>query len=71
MCLPEKSQDNGHFAVGQSVLCSPVCLRIIAKYGHLSRISREGGAEFLCTSDYMAEREGFEPSVQVLARTTV
>jgi hypothetical protein len=25
----------------------------------------------LRTADYMAEREGFEPSVQVLARTTV
>jgi hypothetical protein len=28
-------------------------------------------AEFLCGPDCMAEREGFEPSVQVLARTTV
>jgi hypothetical protein len=26
---------------------------------------------FLCITDCMAEREGFEPSVQVLARTTV
>jgi hypothetical protein len=28
-------------------------------------------AEFLCSPDCVAEREGFEPSVQVLARTTV
>jgi hypothetical protein len=29
------------------------------------------GARFLCVPDCVAEREGFEPSVQVLARTTV
>jgi hypothetical protein len=28
-------------------------------------------AEFLCNPDCVAERVGFEPSVQVLARTTV
>jgi hypothetical protein len=28
-------------------------------------------ARFLCNPDWVAEREGFEPSVQVLARTTV
>jgi hypothetical protein len=28
-------------------------------------------AGFLCSPDCVAEREGFEPSVQVLARTTV
>ena len=28
-------------------------------------------ARFLCNPDCVAEREGFEPSVQVLARTTV
>jgi hypothetical protein len=28
-------------------------------------------AEFLCIRDCMAEREGFEPSIQVLARITV
>jgi hypothetical protein len=39
MCLPEISQDNTAFDAEQSVLRSPVCLRIIAKYGHCSRIS--------------------------------
>ena len=28
-------------------------------------------ADFLCSADCMAEGKGFEPSVQVLARTTV
>jgi hypothetical protein len=39
MCPPEKSQENTAFDAEQSALCSPVCLGIIAKYGHLSRIS--------------------------------
>ena len=38
----------------------------IAKNGHVSRISGQGAAEFLCTSDCVAEREGFELSVQFL-----
>jgi hypothetical protein len=59
------------FSAEQSVLCSPICCGIIAKNGHLSRIPGERAAEFLCSPDYVAEREGFEPSVQVLARTTV
>jgi hypothetical protein len=37
----------------------------------ISRDFRSNIEEFLCTADCMAEREGFEPSVQVLARTTV
>src|ERR1022692_2624293 len=39
VCPPEKSQDRSPFAAEQSVLCSPVCLPTIAKYGHYSRIS--------------------------------
>ena len=39
MCPAEKRRDSDPFAAEQSVLCSPVCLGIIAKYGHLSRIS--------------------------------
>jgi len=38
MCLPEKSQDSTAFDAEQSVLYGPVCLGIIAKYGHYSRI---------------------------------
>jgi len=37
--LPEKSRHRAAFAAEQSVLRSPVCLGIIAKYGHCSRIS--------------------------------
>ena len=39
MCPAEKRRDSDPFAAEQSVLCSPVCLGIIAKYGHLSRIA--------------------------------
>jgi hypothetical protein len=69
--LRRKARTLACFAVGQPVLCSPVCVGIIAKYGHASRISGEMEADFLCSPDCVAEREGFEPSVQVLARTTV
>jgi len=40
----------------------------------IAAISRNFGgnaAEFLCNPDCVAEREGFEPSVPVLASTTV
>src|SRR5580658_4945139 len=37
----------------------------------ISRNFQRNSPEFLCASDYMAEREGFEPSIQVLARITV
>ena len=66
MCSPEKGRGNNPFTAEQSVLRSPVCLGIIAKYGHVSLSSRETGANFLCTSDCVAERQGFEPSVQLI-----
>jgi hypothetical protein len=37
----------------------------------IREILRETKAGILFSPDCMAEREGFEPSVQVLARTTV
>jgi hypothetical protein len=37
------------FSAEQSVLCSPVCRGKIAKYGHVSRISGERAAKFLCS----------------------
>ena len=43
----------------------------IAKYGHNSRILPGMKREILCSLDCLAESVGFEPSVQVLARTTV
>ena len=30
-----------------------------------------GREDILCNADWVAEREGFEPSIQVLARITV
>jgi hypothetical protein len=45
-CLPEKSQDSGPLALGQSILSSPVCGRNIAKYGHVSRILRQRPGSF-------------------------
>jgi len=47
MCPPEKSQDSAPLAVGQSILRSPVREHNIAKYGHVSHISRERASEFL------------------------
>ena len=40
-CLPEKRPDGHPVADEKSVLCSPVCPGIIAKYGQLSRISAQ------------------------------
>jgi hypothetical protein len=58
------------FTVGQSVLSRPVCRGRIAKYGQV-RLFLGKGRRNLYTSDCVAERKGFEPLVQVLARTTV
>src|SRR5258706_4860614 len=46
MCLAEKSQDRGAFDAEQSVSCGPVCLGIIAKFGHYSRISAQNEWNF-------------------------
>ena len=46
MCPREKSWIFPPFAAEQSVLSSPVCLGIIAKYGHYSRISEEDEPNF-------------------------
>jgi len=51
----------------QSFLSSPVCRANIATNGHVSRFSEETAAEFLCSSDLLAERVGFEA---VLKRQT-
>jgi hypothetical protein len=53
--LHRKAMTVTAFAAEQSVLCSPVCPGIIAKYGHVSHISRESGVDFLCSSDCVAE----------------
>src|SRR5258706_5147433 len=62
---PEKNRRTEALRVEQSVLYSPVCLGIIEEYGHYSQISAPERAEFLCTIDCVAERNEFEPSVQV------
>jgi hypothetical protein len=41
MCPPEKSQAFTAFTSEQSDLRDPVCLGMIAKYGHFLRISEE------------------------------
>src|SRR5450759_1617147 len=46
LCPTEKDLDIASFDPKQSVLCSPVCLRLIAKYGHHSRISQKCGRTF-------------------------
>jgi hypothetical protein len=46
---PEKNRDSDPIAPELPLLCSPACVRIIAKYRHVSRISRKGEAEFLCS----------------------
>ena len=46
MCLAEKCQTVTAFDAEQSVLCSPVCLGLIAKYGHYSGILVESKREF-------------------------
>jgi hypothetical protein len=71
MCLPEKSQDRDRIR----------CRAVRSLQSGLSGNNRKIRAcfayfgvqrpEFLCNPDCVAEGEGFEPSVQVLARTTV
>src|ERR1700731_4820082 len=56
------------FAPERSVLFSPVCRGTIAKIGHVSRIAGEGAAKFLCSEDWLAEGEGFEPPVPFQAQ---
>jgi hypothetical protein len=46
MCLPEKTRTLTAFSAVRSVLCSPVCLGILAKYGHFLHISEEEGPTF-------------------------
>jgi hypothetical protein len=71
MCLPEKGRHRTASDAEQSVLRSPVCQRKIAKIRAFLAYFGLGRSDFLCSADCVAEREGFEPSVQVLARTTV
>jgi hypothetical protein len=66
--LQRKARTVTAFAAEQSVLCSPVCGRRIAKTWHLSRISGESTADFLCSEDLLAERAGFELSVPFCTR---
>jgi hypothetical protein len=71
MWRPEKAGTLTPHNAEQSVLRSPFRRGKIAKNGHYERISGKEKPRFLCSPDCVAEREGFEPSVQVLARTTV
>jgi hypothetical protein len=46
MCPPEKNRYSDGLRCKQSVLRSPVCLGIIAKYGHCSRFSAHSEPNF-------------------------
>ena len=61
---PEKTARQRHPLLRQSVLSSPICRAGIAKNGRISRLSRETRTGILCTSDWVAEGEGFEPPVR-------
>src|SRR5437868_6960710 len=53
----------------QSALSSPVSGAKLAENGHLSRISRKAVGQFLCSSDLLAERVGFEPTLPFRVNT--
>jgi hypothetical protein len=61
---PEKRADKNQSLPPWSVLCSPIPRPRIAENGHDSRFSLKIEAGILCSTDCVAEREGFEPSVQ-------
>ena len=67
--LQRKTGVNNGLAVGPYIICSPVYGRNIAKYGHVSRILRQRAAGFLCSSDCVAERVGFEPTLPFRVNT--
>jgi len=67
----EKRRDVKAHLPRQSVLSSPGSSRNYLEYGHISDICAQARPDFLCSSDCVAEGEGFEPSAQVLARTAV
>jgi len=52
---PEKRQQNDPNRLQLFILCSPVFVGNIAKYGHVLRISAHCVAEFLCSYDCVAE----------------
>ncbi len=70
MCPSEKKAHNIASGVQRDTFSSPVLQQNVPNYGHLALFSEECRG-VLCSSDCVAEREGFEPSVQVFARTTV
>jgi len=62
MCPPEKSRDSTASNAEQSVFRSPVFSRNNREIRALFAYFGAKRAEFLCSSDCVAEREGFEPA---------
>jgi hypothetical protein len=65
MCPPEKSRDSDPVHFEQSDLRSPVCPRIIAKYGHFLRISVEEEPTFSALQTAWRSGKDSNPSLQV------
>jgi hypothetical protein len=53
------------FAIGQSTLCGRFVDELSRKTGIFRALRGLEEADFLCSRDCVAERKGFEPSVQV------
>jgi hypothetical protein len=70
VCHPEKNAAKVVSGVQRDTLSGPVRAQESPNCGNL-RDFHDNAAGFLCNSDCLAEREGFEPSIQVLARITV
>jgi hypothetical protein len=67
----EKTRDKPTAFSPQSILSSPIWWAIYRETRAFPGCFELKSADFLCSPDCVAEREGFEPSIQVLARITV
>ncbi len=65
MCLAEKCRTVTAFDAKQSVLRSPVCLGLIAKYGHYPGISLESKRDFSAVKTEWRSGKDSNPPVQV------
>jgi len=65
-CLPEKKVRKPACRIGQDTFSGPLCVKDSRNYRPIRAISQRIAGCFLCTSDSMAERKTFEPSVPFL-----
>jgi hypothetical protein len=69
---PGSSKRKYRRRTGESVLLIAADSRVETReIAAISRDFKSNAGTFLCSADCVAEREGFEPSIQVLARITV